>query len=180
MLDTLAAQGYVGVALSQPGYGNSDGPPDFMGPRTVGAAEDVVRSLRARSFVRADRIALEGVSRGAIVASLAAARDSTIRAIVLISGAYDFATPLDSSTAAGRRNIARRAQIGPDIAIETDGSTEALRARSALSDQARALAAGIQRNGVFARVVIYPKFGHAIPYATRELEIAPFLRTWLK
>ena len=173
-----------------------------MGPATVTAAEVVIRHFRAESFVRRDRIGLEGVSRGAVVASLVAARDSTIRAMVLISGAYDFITPLDSSTAAGRRNIARRGQVRSDIAAETDGTVSALRARSALSqvshirtpalilngeqddrtdpDQARMLAEGIRRNGVFARAVIYPELGHAIPYAMREREVEPFFQAHLR
>ena len=202
VLDSAAARGYVGISISQPGYGHSDGPPDFMGPETVTAAEAVIRHFRAESFVRGDRIGLEGVSRGAVVASLVAVRDSTIRAMVLISGAYDFATPLDSSTAAGRLNMARRDQVRSDIAAETDGTASALRARSALllvnhirtpalilngekddrtdPDQARMLAEGIRRNGVFARAVIYPEFGHAIPYEVREREIEPFFQAHLK
>ena len=202
VLDSAAARGYVGIAISQPGYGHSDGPPDFMGPATVTATEEVIRHFRAEPFVRRDRIGLEGVSRGAVVASLVAARDTTIRAMVLISGAYDFVTPLDSSTAAGRRNIARRDQVRSDIAAETDGTAAALRARSALSqvshirtpalilngenddrtdpDQARMLAEGIERNGVFARAVIYPNLGHAIPYEMREREIEPFFEAHLK
>lgn len=202
VLDSVTARGYVGISISQPGYGHSDGPPDFMGPRTVTAAEAVIGHFRAEPFVRPDRIGLEGVSRGAVVASLVAAQDTTIRAMVLISGAYDFVTPLDSSTAAGRLNIARRDIVRSDIATETDGTAGALRARSALSlvghirtpalilngeqddrtdpDQARMLAEGIRKNGVFARAVIYPEFGHAIPYAIREREVEPFFQTYLK
>ena len=202
VLDSAAARGYVGIAISQPGFGHSDGPPDFMGPATVGAAEVVIRHFRAQSFVRGDRIGLEGVSRGAVVASLVAARDSTIRAMVLISGAYDFVTPLDSSTAGGRLNIARRDQVRSDIAAETDRTVGALEARSALSqvshirtpalilngerddltdpDQARRLVEGIRKNGVFARAVIYPELGHAIPYEMREREIEPFFQAYLK
>jgi len=202
VLDSVSARGYVGISISQPGYGHSDGPPDFMGPETVSAAEVVIRHFRAEPFVRRDRIGLEGVSRGAVVASLVAARDSTIRAMVLISGAYDFVTPLDSSTVAGRLNIARRGMVRSDIAKETDGTAGALRERSALSlvsrirtpalilngeqddrtdpDQARMLAEGIRRNGVFARAVIYPQFGHAIPYEMREREVEPFFQTYLK
>jgi dipeptidyl aminopeptidase/acylaminoacyl peptidase len=122
--------------------------------------------------------------------------------MVLISGAYDFVTPQDSSTAAGRLNIARRDQVRSDIVSETDGTANALRERSALSfvshirtpalimngaqddrtdpDQARMLAEGIRKNGVFARAVIYPELGHAIPYALREREIEPFFRAHLE
>src|SRR5205085_1001017 len=104
--------------------------------------------------------------------------------------------------AAGRRNIARRDQVRSDIAAETDGTAAALRVRSALSqmshirtpalilngekdertdpDQARMLAEGIERNGVFARAVIYPNLGHAIPYEMREREIEPFFQAHLK
>jgi dipeptidyl aminopeptidase/acylaminoacyl peptidase len=202
VMDSAASRGYVGIAISQPGFGHSDGPPDFMGPATVTAAEAVIRHVRAEPYLRGDRIGLEGVSRGAVVASLVAARDSTIRAMVLISGAYDFTTTPDSSTAAGRLNVARRDQVRTDIATETDGTAAALQARSPLSvvsrirtpalilngaqddrtdpEQARKLAEGIRRNGVFARAVIYPEFGHAIPYATREREVEPFFRAWLK
>jgi dipeptidyl aminopeptidase/acylaminoacyl peptidase len=202
VLDSTAARGYVGISISQPGFGHSDGPPDFMGPATVGAVEAVIRHFRAESFVRGDRIGLEGVSRGATVASLVAARDSTIRAMVLISGAYDFATPLDSSTATGRLNIARRDYVRSDIAAETDGTVAALEARSALlqvshirtaalilngerddrtdPDQARRLAEGIRKNGAFARAVIYPELGHAIPYEMREREVEPFFQAQLK
>lgn len=202
VLDTAAANGYVGVAVSQPGYGQSDGPADFMGPETVGAVEQVIGHFRDQSFVRRDRIALEGVSRGAVVASLVASRDTTIRAMVLISGVYDFTSHLDSSTAVGRLNIARRNQVREDIARETNGTAASLRARSALSvadrirtpalilngalddrtdpEQARTLATLLQRNGVPARAVIYEQFGHAIPYATREGTIRPFLEAYLR
>ncbi len=202
VLDTLAAEGYVAVSVSQPGYGGSDGPADFMGPRTVAAVETVLRHFREQPFVRRDRIGLEGVSRGAVVASLVAAQDTTIRAMVLISGAYDFLTPLDSLTVAGRTNIARRNQVRSDIASETDGSATALRARSALllvkqirtpalllngaqddrtdPEQARAIADSLLRDGVFARAVIYPRLGHAIPYELREREIRPFFREYLQ
>jgi len=202
VLDSTTARGYVGISISEPGYGHSDGPSDFMGPGTVAATELVIQHFRAQSFVRGDRIGLEGVSRGAIVASLVAAQDSTIRAMVLISGAYDFVTPLDSSTVAGRLNMARRDKVRSDIAAETDGSAHALQERSALllaghirtpalilngekddrtdPDQARMLAEDIRKNGVFARAVIYPEFGHAIPYAIREREVEAFFEEYLK
>jgi dienelactone hydrolase len=44
-LGSLASRGYVAAAVSQPGYGHSDGPPDFCGPFTQ--AEE---STRDESF----------------------------------------------------------------------------------------------------------------------------------
>jgi len=202
VMDSTAAHGFVAVAISQPGYGGSDGPPDFMGPKTVGAVEAVLRVFRAKSFVRRDRIALEGISRGAVVASLVAAQDPSIRAMVLISGVYDFVTPLDSSSAQGRVNIARRNKVRSDILSETDGTLGALRARSALAvvdrirtptllfngaqddrtdpEQAQQLAERIRRNGAYARAFTYPEYGHAIPYDVRQKEIMPFFEKYLR
>src|SRR5579864_3801239 len=80
VLDNAAARGYVGVGVSQPGYGHSEGPADFMGVVTQRAVEQVIEHFRAQSFVRPDRVALEGISRGAIVAGLVATRDPGIRA----------------------------------------------------------------------------------------------------
>lgn len=202
VLDSAVSRGWVGVSISQPGYGHSAGPRDFMGPRTVAAVEAVINQLRTRSFVASDRIALEGVSRGAIVASLVAVRDTSIRAMVLISGEYDFASPIDGSTPAGRRAQEHRDFVRPAIAEETDGSPAALQARSALLQasrirtpalvlngqdddrtdpaQAQALADGIRANGIEARAIAYPSTGHAIPYALRERDIRPFLDKYLR
>lgn len=197
VLDTAVSHGYVGVSVSQPGYGHSSGPPDFMGPATVAAVQTVIAHFRAQPFVSGDRVALEGVSRGAIAASLIAVSDPTIRAMVLISGEYDFASPIDATTPAGRLALQRREFVRPAIMAETDGSDAALRARSALLQvdrirtpallfngedddrtdptQAQTLAERMRANGVEARSIVYPSVGHAIPYAEREREIEPFL-----
>ncbi len=203
VLEDAAKRGYVGVAVSQPGYGHSDGPADFMGPFTVGAVEEVLAYFRGQPFVRRDRIALEGVSRGAVVAGLAAAHDRRIRAIVLISGAYDLAALYGPHAAPRGTALADSfvTEMRSDVRRETDGSTEALEDRSVLHvaghiraaamilngaqdfrtdpRQSRALATAIRRNGVFARAIIYPEFGHAIPYDRRERDVRPFLDHYL-
>ncbi len=84
-----AGHGRVAVAVSQPGYGASDGPADYCGPYTQHAVAAAIRYLRARPDVDPTRIAVEGVSRGAIVASMVAAADPTLAAVVLVSGEYD-------------------------------------------------------------------------------------------
>lgn len=82
--------GYVAAAVSQPGYGNSDGPPDFCGPFSQDAVLHAIEWLRHRKFVRADKIGLSGYSRGAIVASMVATKDTRLGAVVLSAGMYDF------------------------------------------------------------------------------------------
>jgi dipeptidyl aminopeptidase/acylaminoacyl peptidase len=204
VLADAAARGYVGVAVSQPGYGHSEGPPDFMGSFTQRAVEQVIEHFRAQSFVRRDRVALEGISRGAIVAGLVATRDTQIRAMVLISGAYDLPSLFGPNPGPRPADLSSRMvdEIRSDIARETDGSASALRDRSVLSaakrirtpalivngakddrtdpEQARALARAIQANGVFAKALIYPDYGHAIPYDVREREVRPFLDQYLR
>ncbi|HEV3056834.1 MAG TPA: alpha/beta fold hydrolase [Vicinamibacterales bacterium] len=204
VLDDMATRGYVGVGVSQPGYGHSEGPPDFMGSFTQRAVEQVIEHFRGQSFVRQDRVALEGISRGAIVAGLVATRDPRIRAMVLISGAYDLPALFGPNPGARPGNMSGRMvdELRADIAQETDGSESALRDRSVLSaanrirtpaliingtkddrtdpEQARALARAIQANGVFARALIYPEYGHAIPFDVREQEVRPFLDQYLR
>ena len=204
VLDNAAARGYVGVSVSQPGYGRSEGPADFMGLFTQQAVEQVIEHFRTQSFVRPDRVALEGISRGAIVAGLVATRDPRIRAMVLISGAYDLQALFGDHLGPRPAGLSRRMveEIRSDISHETDGSAGALRARSVLQaasrirtaaliingakddrtdpEQARALAQAIQANGVFARALIYPDYGHAIPYDEREQAVRPFLDQYLR
>jgi dipeptidyl aminopeptidase/acylaminoacyl peptidase len=203
VLDDTAAHGYVGVAMSEPGDGHSDGPADFMGPFTQRAVEQVLEYFRAQSFIRVDRMALEGASRGAIVAGLVAAQDQHIRAMVLISGAYDLPALLgpNAPTRGGPGDTVID-EIRSELALETDGSLNALRERSVLllgnrirtpalilngakddrtdPAQARALAGKIQVGGVFARAIIYPEYGHAIPYDRRERDVRPFLDRHLR
>ena len=83
----MATRGYVAAAVSQPGYGKSDGPPDYCGPFTQDAVQAAVEFLRRQTFIDPTRIALYGYSRGAIVASMVATK---VAAVVLGAGAYDF------------------------------------------------------------------------------------------
>src|SRR6185436_19879508 len=77
-------------AVSQPGYGNSEGRPDFCGPFTQQAALTALAFLRGQPFVARERVALFGYSRGAIVAGMVAAQDRELAAVILGAGAYDF------------------------------------------------------------------------------------------
>ena len=121
-LGILARQGYVAASLSQPGYGNSDGPPDYCGPFTQDAALVALDFLRKQPFVNPNKVALYGYSRGAIVAGMVATRDPKLAAVVLGAGAYDFFSWYPTTLRGIEANVQR----------EAGTSAEAFKARSAI------------------------------------------------
>jgi dipeptidyl aminopeptidase/acylaminoacyl peptidase len=124
LLERVAAAGALAIALSQPGYGNSSGPPDFCGPRTQGAILAVLRHAVHGLGAKPGRVAVIAGSRGAIAAAVAAAQAPELGALVLSAGVYDLATGYRDCPWSGiRRNIER----------EAGTSDEAFRARSALA-----------------------------------------------
>jgi dipeptidyl aminopeptidase/acylaminoacyl peptidase len=196
VLDQYAGRGYLAVSISQPGYGGSTGPADFCGPFTQHAVAAVISKLRAEGYVNDNRILIEGISRGALVAGMVAAHDPRIRGLVLISGLYD----LQEYTRNAKSAIA--SSIVNSMNQETGGATDALRARSLLNyaqdvkasalilngakddrtdpDQALRLATAINAHGGHARAIIYPEYGHQIPVDVRSKDIDPFIEQVLR
>jgi dipeptidyl aminopeptidase/acylaminoacyl peptidase len=191
VLDQLASRGYLAVAVSQPGYGNSTGPADFCGPFTQHAVTAVIARLRTDHEIDGSRLVLEGISRGALVVGLVAARDSSISGIVLISGLYELPEFVSHASSSAARSVAA------SVTAETGGDVNALRARSVLyvaqdirsaalilngakddrtdPAQARRLGEKISQHGGKARVIIYDRYGHNIPADVRAKEIDPFI-----
>jgi dipeptidyl aminopeptidase/acylaminoacyl peptidase len=191
VLDELAGRGYLAVAISQPGYGGSTGPADFCGPFTQHAAAAVIAKLHADGYIRENRVLIQGVSRGALVAGMIAAHDTSIRGIVLISGLYDL--PAYASHAKSEMAVS----IVDSMKAETGGTAEALKARSLLyyaqdikaetlilnggkddrtdPDQARHLGEIINAHGGHARAIVYPEYGHQIPVGVRNKDVDPFI-----
>lgn len=86
------------AAVSQPGFGASDGPADFCGPGTQQAIIAALSFLREQPCVDPDRIVLYGNSRGAVAAAMVAAQVADLRAIVLSSGVYDLKAAFENSS----------------------------------------------------------------------------------
>src|SRR5437899_2076457 len=61
VLDKFAKRGYLAVAVSEPGYGNSSGPADFCGPFTQHAVLGVIARFRADGYVSLNRIVIEAI-----------------------------------------------------------------------------------------------------------------------
>lgn len=196
VLDRYAAQGYLAVAVSLPGYGASAGPADFAGPFTRHAVEAVIGKLEAEGQARPGQLLIEGVSLGAVTAALVAADDPQVSGLVLISGLYDFPAYF------ARRPSPGAAGVKAVLASQTGGGVAALQDRSALPRarqikaatlilagarddrtdpaQAQALAAAIRAGGGRATAHVFPMFGHEIPVKARDPEIDAFITATLK
>ncbi|HEX6789723.1 MAG TPA: alpha/beta fold hydrolase [Candidatus Krumholzibacteria bacterium] len=191
-LQRFAKRGVVAVAVSMPGYGDSSGPPDFCGPFSQHAVSAVIAKLRSEGAIAPGKLVLQGASRGAMVAGLVAAHDTTVAGLILVAGEYDLAALAADSTATGIK-----AGMRHNLIAETGGSAAAVRERSVLGvakdirattlilhgaaddrtdpRNAQKLANEINRAGGSARVVIYPGMGHSIPLEKRREETEPFL-----
>jgi dipeptidyl aminopeptidase/acylaminoacyl peptidase len=88
----MARDGIAVLTITQPGFGGSDGPWDFVGPRTITAVSEGIACFRAQRFTDSQRLALVGVSTGAMLAMFIAVQRDDICAAVLASGVYDTAT----------------------------------------------------------------------------------------
>lgn len=194
VLQELAAHGYLAAAVSQPGYGASDGPPDFCGPVSQGAVRGALTALRGHPRVDADRIALYGGSRGAIVSSMVATVEPTLAALVLRGGIYDledayhrmpddFGGKHNLEKEAGTSKQAfldRSATLAPDeIYVPTlffHGQQDPI----SPVDHARRLARRIHRAGTPVELAIFQDVGHRIPWELRRDKLLEFLEKSLR
>jgi dipeptidyl aminopeptidase/acylaminoacyl peptidase len=200
MITKVRNQGVVVVSVSQPGYGHSDGAPDYCGTFTQDAVLEVIRDVRGWNFVKADKIGVYGINQGATVASMVIAKDNQLAAAVLIAGIYDLQKVYEKLSDDSKSDELAR-EITRNIKHESGATEEAFKERSvmfsadkiktptlilagALDDRsgpedAEKLAELISKNGVFAKAVIYPKYGHSIPMAERKKVTESFFKDYL-
>jgi dipeptidyl aminopeptidase/acylaminoacyl peptidase len=119
----LAEAGFASIAISQPGFGESEGPADFVGPKTLEVLTAGYRKLQNEPFVNPKRMGIYGYSRGGMAASLLAVQIDDVKAAVFGAGVYDFKRAYDESTLPGVRN---------NMKMETGMTPEAIRERSSI------------------------------------------------
>jgi len=120
---TYARNGYAGLAVSQPGYGGSEGPGDYVGPKTIKVLIEGYRRLQREPFVDARRMGIVGYSRGGMAASLLALQLDDVKAVVMGGGVYDFKRLYDETGLDGIRQ---------NMKAETGMTEEAIRERSSI------------------------------------------------
>ena len=192
-LQMFVKQGWVAVAVSQPGYGGSNGPPDFCGPYSQDAVHETLRYFRSKSWIKPERIAISGASRGAILAAMVATQEKNLAGLILTVGAYD----LKESYGLWKVISSSRA-LAEAFENEAGTSDDAFESRSALSHiadlrtpaliiasgfdnpgsqrQAGVLTQKLKAQGTPAELVDFPDEAHQIPFEKREFVIMKFLK----
>jgi dipeptidyl aminopeptidase/acylaminoacyl peptidase len=188
----FARAGFTVLGVSQPGYGQSEGPPDFVGPKTIAVLEQGVGLLAASPYADPRRLGVFGYSRGALAAAILATHDARLKASVLGGGIYDFA---------GARSQVNQG-IRANMDLEAGTTAPAIRSRSPILDvaaiagpvliihgeddanaplqQAKALDTALTHAGKQHQLVVVPGKGHALGVDDISGPAVPFFQEALK
>jgi dipeptidyl aminopeptidase/acylaminoacyl peptidase len=187
----FAREGFATVAVTQPAFGGTTGPADFVGPRTYAVLLAAAERFAAEPFVDRGRLGVYGYSRGGLAAAQLAARTDLFRAAVLGGGIYDFGAAYRQVPAGIAANMLAEAGAGDeavrfrspiDDMAGLDGPVLIVHGaedESAPPDQARALARRLVGLGRPHELVIVPGRGHALGLAEIMGPAVPFFRRHL-
>jgi dipeptidyl aminopeptidase/acylaminoacyl peptidase len=187
-----SARGYTVLLASMPGYGQSDGPPDFMGPATVKAMAAAFDRLKAAPGVDPKRLGLWGVSRGATVVTLLAQQRNDVACVISQSGIYDMWAGYRGTGIPGiRENMVN--EMGRDSsawrarspALATGKPGAAFLILHGENDanvpfaQARGFAQALAARGVTVETRFFPDAEHMLPRGEVQRTAVEFLKRQL-
>jgi len=158
----LVVRGYAVMLVSMPGFGQSEGPADFVGPATVRALSAALDRLTAWRGADPKRIAAWGIARGAAAVTLLAQRRSDLRAAVAESGIYDLWAVYRATTVPAYRDT---------IVSQAGSDSSAWRARSAALNPAKPAAILILHGELDAGVPAQQARGFAESLKARGAEV---------
>lgn len=188
----FSARGYAVMLASMPGYGQSDGPPDFMGPATVKAMSAAFDRLKAAPGVDPKRLGLWGVSRGATVVTLLGQQRDDVAIVIAQSGIYDMWAAYRGTripgirenmvNEIGRDSSAWRAR-SPALAAGKPGAAFLiLHGEKDLNvpiQQARGFASALGARGVTVETRFIPEAEHQLPRGEVQRTVVAFLKRHL-
>ena len=176
------------AAVSQPGFGASDGPADFCGPNTQQAIISALSFLKEQPSIHPERIVLYGNSRGAVASAMVAAQVSELRAIILSSGIYDLRAAFKSSSRGIRQAIESEAGLSSEAFLARSALHHAHKIRSEILllhgrhddrapvAQAEAFSEALSDVGVPVDLRVF-ECGHRIPREYSQGVLRPFLKS---
>ncbi len=190
----LQKAGYAVLMPTQRGYVPSEGEPDYCGSLTQQGVLDAMEIvLQNEPLINKERIAVWGISRGAVVASLLVAKNpGRFAAAVLQSGAYDLQLVYQQTSIEGIRGLMQE-EFGATESGFMERSSVGLFDEKACPvlilhgenddrypvDQARLLDQKLTQIGVDHQTVILLGKGHVIARDTRVEYTFPFLKKYL-
>lgn len=178
--------GITAAAVSQPGFGASDGPADFCGPATQKSIIAALDFLKQQPSVDPTRIVLYGNSRGAVASAMVATKAADLKAIILTGGVYDLRDAYKNSSRGLQQAIQAEAGISDESFLDRSALYHSHNIQSetlllhgkyddrASVDQAERFFEALAREGVPVSFHIL-EGGHRLP---RE-QVTPILRDFL-
>jgi len=176
---------YAGLAISLPGYGNTEIEGDSDRDIIAGVILDGISKVGELPWIERDSVMLYGFSRGAVFAATAVGKIHGLRAVILHSGAYDLLRLYKETSAQWvRRSLNPNGNPDPhlfSILPEVSSWTAPTLILHGGSDQlvptnqAYLLRDRLEGLGKPFRFAIFPGAGHRLPTDGVRDEVLSFL-----